>query len=988
MSALSIQGLSTLNAVLGSTESSRAVAAIITLIRDELNKPDADGHGEVANYVDLLVATVGFVLLQRWGRRKTEMEFRDAGGEETIWDTVIDDKGFRADVVGTKRKDLVTATKNITRATTNGGVDEDNTFFLEKGLDIDPQPISLSAYDQTNMSDEEIRNRILSQLPPGTRATITTDTMTMKKITVEIHEGETAYIEPPPGLTMVSESLNHHQLENDTSVPQQTIVFRTSLKRSSSADIEPIERLKLTSTKDVDTDPGDSEDVVMMSSMTKRKPTAENRRATVDYTNEDKPLPQTPNPVANQKKSRKPVTFNGTAPETKASRLPVAKQKRDRENTKADGTSDAFKRALKSLSPTQSFANVRQQYPTTPNRSETLPVQQLTTSPSKNGISQPTPKRVFPMPPSTIPTPMTSPSLTSSRRDLSATYFTMHEKKRESTVSQTDTYSIHSNESRPSSPTMFRTHAKSASGISRTRSQTELALSGVDRPESRDGERHHRRSHSFVPSLYSMGTKHSDEAIILAPKTPHHHSIFEDHKMLVALATDGKVPGMFPKHHLVKTIRRFARFASASYGSSFLRVMGIAAAESALVKTSSNTTDDIHHEHSSFLTHTGLPADSILLSSFVDHKGATGNTNLPSSAMSPLVHFVSVDHDSKAVVLTCRGTLGFEDVLADMTCDYDDISWQGQTYKVHKGIHASARRLLGGVGSRVMATIQAALEQFPEYGLVLCGHSLGGAVAAVVGVLISERSKAEDADAAFVTAEARKLLTQSSGISSAPIIAVPVGRPIHVYAYGAPATFSPSLRLATRGLITTVINANDVVPHLSLGTLHDFRSVALHLKKDTTNTMSTLKDRVVSRIKDGIASMVWAGPEKGPPPPQNMAGDGVGEDNWAWTALTTLRKQMTSEKLVPPGECFVIETSRVFDRFDPDEASGLGNEEHPEASYFRALGRPATRVQFKLIRDVERRFGELRFGSHMFGDHSPGRYEAGLGALEKGICED
>jgi hypothetical protein len=55
---------------------------------------------------------------------------------------------------------------------------------------------------------------------------------------------------------------------------------------------------------------------------------------------------------------------------------------------------------------------------------------------------------------------------------------------------------------------------------------------------------------------------------------------------------------------------------------------------------------------------------------------------------------------------------------------------------------------------------------------------------------------------------------------------------------------------------------------------------------------------------------------------------------------------------------------------------------------YKSLGRPATRVQMKLIRDVEGRFGELRFGSRMFSDHSPARYEAALAALEMGILED
>jgi hypothetical protein len=492
-----------------------------------------------------------------------------------------------------------------------------------------------------------------------------------------------------------------------------------------------------------------------------------------------------------------------------------------------------------------------------------------------------------------------------------------------------------------------------------------------------------------------MGTRDAEEAIILASKTPMPRgSIYEDQNVLSTLISDGKVPGVFPDRHLVRNIRRFSRFSSASYGSNFLRVMGLTAEEQ-MSKSTELMTLDVHHEHSSFSSHTGLPPDTILLSSFYDPQGVTGNTDWSPSAISPLIHFISIDDNSKAVVLTCRGTLGFEDVLTDMTCDYDDIVWQGRRYKVHKGIHASARRLLGGSGSRVIATIRATLEQYPDYGLVLCGHSLGGAVAAVLAILISEPSP-DDSETAFVTSNKPRLLTQHnttrSSTSYIPPITLPAGRPIHVYAYGTPACMSELLRVATRGLITTIVNHSDIVPSLSLGILHDFRTVALHLKTDTSDALGALRTRVWQRVKTAMASSFHNTPP-GPPPPENTAGDGLGEDTWAWSALKTLRAAMVNDKLVPPGEVFVVETTRVFDRLDPDVAReavfgpGDSKDDRTEKLY-RALGRPATRVQLKLIRDVEVRFGELRFGRDMFGDHSPGRYEAALAALERGICED
>ncbi len=428
----------------------------------------------------------------------------------------------------------------------------------------------------------------------------------------------------------------------------------------------------------------------------------------------------------------------------------------------------------------------------------------------------------------------------------------------------------------------------------------------------------------------------------------------------------GLVEGLFPRDHFVRNIARYVRFASASYGASFLRVMGIT--------TSTSTTKEIdashHHEHHSFSTHTQLPPSTILLSSFVDPQGGTDSTGNTNTGV-PMVHFVSLDHDSKAVVLTCRGTLGFDDVLADMTCDYDELSFHGQPYKVHKGIHASARRLLDGNGGRVMNTIAAALEEFPDYGLVMCGHSLGGGVTALLAILLSEPSLDSSSGAFFTTTNcaAQFLLpSPTNSKSSAPqALHLPAGRSIHVYAYGPPATMSQSLRLATRGLITTVVNGQDLVPHLSLGILHDMQAVALAFKSDDTGVNIEVRKRVWAGITGTLADKWY---NNRPPGIENNE-----DDQWALSALKTLRASMLSPKLVPPGEVFIVETTPVLQRDaflkrDVDE---------------KGLGRPATRCVLKHVRDVANTFGEIKFGGSMLLDHSPGRYEASLAALGKGV---
>ncbi|EXJ87043.1 hypothetical protein A1O3_04000 [Capronia epimyces CBS 606.96] len=1020
-SALSIQGLSTLNAILGSTESSRAVAAIITLIKDELNKPERGSNGEIISYLDLIIGTVGFVMLQRWGRRKTELDFRDAGGEETIWDAVIDDKGFKADVVGTRRQGMISIHPNPTAPPmTFGSPDgEDDFEALERGTLFDTSAVVFAPEDQTKLTDEEIRERITSQLPDGARAVITSETLTAKTIKVDIYDAQTTHIDPPPGTVMVAERLNHGDSGTDLQgAPHQTIVFQTALKKSRSKDIpSAVDQLRLTRGEEPPMDHDDVDGLFMMNAAPKQisivdEPVPFEAPAALNSDNEEETAessvppnlpPKVLGTVANQKKSRRPViSYSRSPPGANAmSRIPLVKNKKDKTitNAKTD-RGGAFRKALKTFSPSQSSTAVKDLHKALPQRPppSSIPPQQPTSRAPSAVRGDVTPRKNYASL-SHGHTPLTSPNVhRAANQESSTSYFALHHRRRDSSVSQTtETYSVHSIDSRPGSPTFTRTHTRVVGGPGQAKSELGLTLDEAEsRVETANGTVHHRRSRSFVPSLYSMATKDSKEAIILAPKTPvYRKSIYEDHNILNALITNGKVPGTFPDRHMVKTIRRFARFASASYGSNFLQVMGLSSAEAQLSKTTELMTLNVHHEHSSFSSHTGLPPDTILLSSFYDPQGVTGTADWTPAAISPLIHFISIDDDSKAVVLTCRGTLGFEDVLTDMTCDYDDLLWQGRRYKVHKGIHASARRLLGGSGSRIIATIRATLEQYPDYGLILCGHSLGGAVAAILAILLSEPSF-DGSKTSFVTGDAPKLLTHTNSdgpsTSYVPPISLPAGRPIHVYAYGTPACMSELLRVATRGLITTVVNNTDVVPCLSLGVLHDFRTVALHLKTDTSDALGALETRVWQRVKNAVKSSFYNNP-KGPPPPEHMAGDGLGEDTWAWAALKTLRAAMVNDKLVPPGEVFVVETTRVFDRLDPDVAreAVFGPDDSKDdrtEKLYRALGRPATRVQFKLVRDVETRFGELRFGRDMFGDHSPGRYEAALAALEKGICED
>ncbi|KAK2765045.1 hypothetical protein FQN54_008744 [Arachnomyces sp. PD_36] len=954
--------LSTIDAIVGSTESSRAIAAIVTLIRKEFQKPEAVGiTDQKVGVGDLLVGSIGFALLQRWGRRKTERIIRERGGEEIVWDIVILDDGLRADVVGLQQgqysqggyggaQDHLSASRPASFLSPEIADGAFEAIERERdSIDRHPPDVTL-ARGQNEVSDEDIRKYIMSQLPRGAHASVRTEMVTAKTITVDIFDDGAAEISAPPGTTMVEERFHHPDnasFDNPNRVPKHTVVFRSAFNRLQMEDLHPEVVAKQTASVNQPRIPA----LERSSSSTARlepSKSAMGKSSLTKFAQKVKPSPS--GDKANLKKTSAKKPSGNSSHSHSASRT---------------GQNSS---AVKGRGEAPSASNtLKRPYSASTNKGG---LQNNDTNPQRPGFGSRSPQHNSK---STKRHPlMDVPGRTSSLRDF---YPTMAPKS-PSFVAQTDTFSVHSIESRPGSPTVSRTHIRSSSSMSRTPTEKDLALprNGGSRPGS--SSRHHQRSRSIAHSLYSLADNGSDTSLMLAPRS--RRNSYQGQPTMSELSRTGRTPGTFPSSHLVQNIRRFMRFSSASYGSNFLRMMGIS--EESAAQQSQNESN--HYEHSSFSTHTGLPTSTILLSSFYDPAGgsnATGET----AAGFPLVHYLSLDHDSKAVVLTLRGTFGFEDILTDMTCDYDGLQWQGRSWQVHKGMHASARHLLEGGGGRVMATIKAALEEFTDYGVIFCGHSLGGGVASLLATLISEPNSSDTISSSFVTASNQPatgplLLAENNTATpeQAPSFSLPSGRPIHVYAYGPPAVMSPFLRRATRGLITTIVNGQDVVPSLSLGVLHDFHAVSVVFKSDTSGAKSHVRSRVWEGITQSIVNKFYVND----PPSHIHAGDGVGEDTWAWDALKSLREDMIAPKLTPPGEVFVVDTMRVLQR--DAFTSDIGGEGYPR------LGKPATRVQLKFIKDVESWFGEIRFGSGMLGDHNPARYEANLAALARGVLED
>lgn len=1086
--------LSYLDSILGSTESSRAIASIITLIRREFNNPATGQPGEHVGVFDLIVGMVGLAYFQRWSWRLIMQENQRIQVDEILWDVVIINDEERLDY---------------------SRVDNGKQIA---GHDLEPGPNetviqTIQQHDAADSSDSEdglpeirLKQQIMRTLPAGAKVSIMTETKTTKTITVDVSGTQPSALSPPAGVELIEEtrlrpvssqgnrrlSVSSDQLLLGSSPVDSTyrVVYRVNKNKLRSTEMErgaeEVEVPRFVEQIDSDTAQADEDHAIsddekevfppeppsppsppsppppppksprhetqteafppaaeapLVRSRSKkgRKSPVLSRKSSVDKTSQI-PLPrQSPETSANQKRPRMPVSPPGSTssidnPRKKQQSMskllskrakgdvsppnsakPPSEKKGGLRNVLKKGSGTTLsnlvtkdgKDAASSNAPVASKS--KQQPVRDLRRGPTQIHQKPSSSTAKKQLSVPNrdtslvPRREAPRPPhgGQARNPLTSRALAEyeasgavPRSPSRASYISIHERRRDSLISQTDTFSIHSVEHlRPVSPTYNR------SPIAKSKSERDIVDRQLPPPSP---SRNHRRvaSQTYSPSIYTLKT--ADSQMSLIPF--HHRSPFGDAEALATLRRTGSIDTTFPRFHLLRNITRYMRFSSASYGSSFLKVLGISKSMPPVLKA----LDDTHHELRMFAHHTQSQPQSILLSSFVDPQGGSDSSGATETGV-PLVHYVSLDDESKAVVLACRGTLGFEDVLADMTCDYDDLVWRGKSYKVHKGIHASAKRLLYGGDGRVLVTIKAALEENPDYGLVLCGHSLGGAVTALLGVMLSEPI---DGGTSFVTSdEPHSRLLTYPGCSPSdttaqgqqqlrPHICLPSGRPIHVYAYGPPATMSPSLRTATRGLITSVVHGQDLVPYLSLGVLHDFQAVALAFKTDNADAKQEIKQRVWEALQGGLMDK-WRGGGATSTSTGGAGGRPAGDEDeeWAFAAFKTLRVSMMSEKLLPPGEVFIVETEKVLrrDAFVGPDGNGQqqqpggrddrGKQQQAQQKSFKYVGRPARRIVLKYVRDVEARFREVRFGATMLTDHNPAKYEDALDGLRFGVVE-
>ncbi|ESQ52955.1 hypothetical protein EUTSA_v10016471mg [Eutrema salsugineum] len=165
-----------------------------------------------------------------------------------------------------------------------------------------------------------------------------------------------------------------------------------------------------------------------------------------------------------------------------------------------------------------------------------------------------------------------------------------------------------------------------------------------------------------------------------------------------------------------------------------------------------------------------------------------------SSVMRP-GYYVGVDHRRKLVVFGIRGTHTIYDLITDIVSSSDEeVTFEG--YSTHFGTAEAARWFL----NHELQTIRRCLEKYEGYKLRLVGHSLGGAIASLMAIML------------------RKMPREELGFDAEIISAV---------GYATPPCVSKELAENCSEFVTTIVMQDDIIPRLSTASLARLRNEIL-----------------------------------------------------------------------------------------------------------------------------------------------------------------
>ncbi|GMH68144.1 hypothetical protein TrST_g11442 [Triparma strigata] len=223
-------------------------------------------------------------------------------------------------------------------------------------------------------------------------------------------------------------------------------------------------------------------------------------------------------------------------------------------------------------------------------------------------------------------------------------------------------------------------------------------------------------------------------------------------------------------------ITKYIRFALGTYGEKGLKFLGIIPYGSA---TSNNE---------SFLRLSNIESALDIIS-----------TDFEGGLYSP-GYVLSVDRDSKSVVLAVRGTIWPHDFLTDLICIDEELPCGGSA---HSGMFKSALNLASQIRPLVVNLLSR--PKYADFKLTLTGHSLGAGVAALMVYIWTSPEHY-------------------------PNLAIPTThlKDLHCYGYGCPAILTEELANKMSQKVTSVVIGEDMVPRFSLRSFRKMRDNVLN----------------------------------------------------------------------------------------------------------------------------------------------------------------
>ncbi|OCH93230.1 alpha/beta-hydrolase [Obba rivulosa] len=252
-----------------------------------------------------------------------------------------------------------------------------------------------------------------------------------------------------------------------------------------------------------------------------------------------------------------------------------------------------------------------------------------------------------------------------------------------------------------------------------------------------------------------------------------------------------------------------------------------------------------------------------------------------------------------------------------------------QQHMVHGGMLKMARAM-GAPGKPVHVAVRHALKKNHGYSLVLCGHSLGAGVAALLALMWANPYT--------------RLTHLGSGL--------PTRRKVSAYCFAPPCLASSQLAdiAATSGLITSLIYSHDVVSRLSLGSVRDMTRACNWLCKAEDSGKGCKGEGYTGVTKRALKGKAGLGEE--------------GDDEWFIAVRKTLEANMHMTHLYPAGKVYWAQRDGLL---------------HPTHRIFHSGNEDKVRL-FEVL-NVEEVFNQIIFSRDMLSAHMPHQYDRAVHEL-------